>query len=111
LMAGRSHVAVLSFLRYYPHVKMSPAQHWWEYGYSSKQSSYSYLNQIQSLNLWAPRQNHSVSANARYNYSITFQFHNRQPRSENYYDVPANCVCTRFCTFTKSIIAFITSVS
>lgn len=43
LMAGRSHVAVLSFLRYHPHVKMSPAQHWWEYGYASKQSSYSYF--------------------------------------------------------------------
>jgi hypothetical protein len=27
LMAGRSHVAVLSFLRYHPHVKMSPALH------------------------------------------------------------------------------------
>jgi hypothetical protein len=52
LMAGRSHVAVLSFLRYHPHVKMSPAQHLWrEWICLQTVVVFIFLNPTQSLNL------------------------------------------------------------
>jgi hypothetical protein len=42
MAAGGSKVAVLSFARYHPRIKMSPF-HWHDYGYISRDSSYPYL--------------------------------------------------------------------
>eukprot|EP00957_Ditylum_brightwellii_P208782 15358901-Ditylum_brightwellii.AAC.2 len=40
---GGSKVACFSFSRYHPHLKMSP-QHWYDYVYTDKSSSYSYYD-------------------------------------------------------------------